>query len=214
MAASNFYGNPSEKIRAGFIALQVPNGRNHHCKILLFQAFKSPTSCGLLSNRRNQINDPGNSIYTYYTWSVATECATLRDGWRRRFACFHGSEFAARWCRNAFGPSLLGNILPISRDHLGYRHFERYKIEGFDSLRILPLLLWNNWWWYKTGLVVQNTNAKYSPGYVRGQLQMEQSKIEFTGLLLNLDGRCFAGLIGSFNAYNTTACYAARFCYE
>ncbi|HNP47203.1 MAG TPA: UDP-N-acetylmuramoyl-L-alanyl-D-glutamate--2,6-diaminopimelate ligase, partial [Bacteroidia bacterium] len=212
--ASNFYGNPSEKLE--LVGVTGTNGKTTTAT-LLFQLFKSlGHPCGLLSTVRNQINDqviPSTHTTPDPLQLNALLSAMVDEGCSHAF--MEVSSHAVVQKRIA-GLRFAGGIFTnITHDHLDYhKTFEEYikaKKGFFDSLPDTAFALVNND--DKNGLVMmQNTKARKYTYSLRSMSDYKCRLIEnqFTGLLLNLDGHeVLCRLIGSFNAYNLTACYAA-----
>jgi UDP-N-acetylmuramoyl-L-alanyl-D-glutamate--2,6-diaminopimelate ligase len=211
--ASNFFGNPSEKLK--LIGITGTNGKTTTAT-LLFHLFKSlGYKCGLLSTVKNQIND--KVIAATHTTPDSLQLNSLL------------SEMVNAGCTHAFmevsshsvvqkrteGLAFAGGVFTnITHDHLDYhKTFENYlkaKKEFFDNLSSGAFALVNVD--DKNGKVMlQNTKAKKYTYAMRSMADYRCKLIEndFSGLLINLDGHeVVCRLVGSFNAYNLTAAYA------
>ncbi|HRH67265.1 MAG TPA: UDP-N-acetylmuramoyl-L-alanyl-D-glutamate--2,6-diaminopimelate ligase [Bacteroidia bacterium] len=212
--ASNYYGNPSEKLK--LVGVTGTNGKTTTAT-LLFQLFKSlGHPCGLLSTVRNQINDqviPATHTTPDPLQLNALLSAMVDEGCS--FAFMEVSSHAVVQNRIA-GLRFAGGVFTnITHDHLDYhKTFEEYiraKKGFFDSLPESAFALTNLD--DKNGLVMmQNTKARKYTYSLRSMSDYKCKLIEnhFSGLLINLDGHeVLCRLVGSFNAYNLTATYAA-----
>lgn len=211
--ASNYFGNPSEKLK--LIGITGTNGKTTTVT-LLFHLFRSlGYNSGLLSTIKNQIND--KVISATHTTPDPIQLNSLL------------SEMVREGCTHAFmevsshsviqkrtdGLEFAGGVFTnITHDHLDYhKTFENYlkaKKEFFDNLPPSAFVLVNAD--DKNGMVMlQNTKAsKYS--YAMRSMADYRCKLienDFSGLLINIDGQeVVCRLVGSFNAYNLTAAYA------
>lgn len=211
--ASNYYGNPSEKLK--LIGITGTNGKTTSAT-LLFNLFRSlGYKAGLLSTVRNQVNDtviPATHTTPDPLQLNALIANMVEEGCTHAF--MEVSSHAVVQKRTD-GLIFKGGVFTnITHDHLDYHGtFENYikaKKEFFDNLSSDAFALTNAD--DKNGMVMlQNTRASKYTYAMRSMADYRCRLIEndFTGLLLNLDGHeVLCRLVGSFNAYNLTAAYA------
>lgn len=211
--ASNFYDNPSEKLK--LVGITGTNGKTTTVT-LLFQLYRQlGYSAGLISTVRNQIND--QVIPSTHTTPDPIQLNALLSAMVDedcQFAFMEVSSHAVVQKRIA-GVQFAGGVFTnITHDHLDYhKTFDEYlkaKKGFFDSLTAGAFALTNID--DKNGMVMlQNTKADKHTYAVRSMAEFKCRLIEnhFSGLLLNLDGQdVLCRLVGSFNAYNLTAAYA------
>jgi UDP-N-acetylmuramoyl-L-alanyl-D-glutamate--2,6-diaminopimelate ligase len=212
--ASNYFDNPSEKI--SLIGVTGTNGKTT-VATLLFQLFRFlGYQAGLISTVRNQINDTILAA-THTTPDPLQLNGLLAD--MVSAGCTHAfmevSSHAIvqhRISALAFKGGIFTNI---THDHLDYhKTFENYlraKKKFFDDLPSGAFALVNAD--DKNGKVMlQNTKASHYSYALHSMADYRCRLIEndFSGLLLNLDGKeVLCRLVGSFNAYNLAAVYAA-----
>lgn len=212
--ASNFYGNPSEKLK--LVGITGTNGKTTTVTLLfnLFRAFDY--GCGMLSTVKNQINK--QVIPATYTTPDPIQIQSLLAAMADE-GCTHAFMEVSSHAviqKRISGLHFSGGIFTnITHDHLDYhKTFEEYlkaKKLFFDQLPSEAFALVNlddkN-----AGIMIQNTKARK---YTYGLTSMSDYKCRlienrFSGLLLNMDGQeVLCRLVGSFNAYNLTAAYAA-----
>lgn len=211
--ASNYYGNPSQKLK--LIGITGTNGKTTTVT-LLYKLFRSlGYHVGMLSTVENIINDvvvPSThttpdaiSINALLVKMVKEQC---------QFAFMEVSSHAIDQNRIA-GLSFVGAaFMNISHDHLDYHEtFEKYiqtKKKLFDDLPASAFALVNLD--DKRGqIMLQNTKAKQ---YSFGLKFMTDYKAKvltnsYQGLELDINGQSvWFRLIGKFNAYNLLAAYA------
>ena len=211
--ASNFFGNPSEKIK--LVGVTGTNGKTT-VVTLLFQLFRSlGYSAGLLSTVKNQINDqviPATHTTPDPLQLQALLSTMVDEGCTH---CFMEVSSHAVVQKRISGTTFSGGVFTnITHDHLDYhKTFAEYlkaKKAFFDSLPPEAFALVNTD--DKNGMtMLQNTKAKKYSYALRSMSDYKCKLIEnhFSGLILNLDGHeVHCKLIGSFNAYNLTAAYA------
>lgn len=211
--ASNFYGNPSEKIK--LVGVTGTNGKTT-VATLLFQLFRSlGYSAGLLSTVKNQINDriiPATHTTPDPIQLNALLSTMVDDGCTH---CFMEVSSHAVVQKRIAGLKFSGGVFTnITHEHLDYhKTFAEYlkaKKTFFDSLTSDAFALINSD--DKNGMVMlQNTKAKKYAYSLRSMSDYKCKLIEnhFSGLILNLDGHeVHCKLVGSFNAYNLSAAYA------
>ncbi|MCX6290425.1 MAG: UDP-N-acetylmuramoyl-L-alanyl-D-glutamate--2,6-diaminopimelate ligase [Bacteroidetes bacterium] len=210
--ASNFYGNPSEKIK--LVGVTGTNGKTTTAT-LLFQLFRSlGYHAGLLSTVKNQVND--QVIPSTHTTPDPIRINELLSAMVEE-GCTHGfmevSSHAVVQKRIA-GLKFAGGVFTnVTHDHLDYhKTFAEYlkaKKAFFDALPSDAFALVNTD--DKNGMtMLQNTRARKYTYSLRSMSDYKCKMIEnhFSGLILNLDGHeVHCKLIGSFNAYNLAAAY-------
>lgn len=212
--ASNFYDNPSEKLK--LVGITGTNGKTT-VATLLYQLFRDlGYSVGLLSTVRNIINGKVLSA-THTTPDPISLNALLAD--MVDAGCSHVfmevSSHALHQHRVA-GVQFAGGIFTnITHDHLDYhgtfRDYIAAKKMLFDMLPAKAFALVNMD--DRNGdVMVQNTRARVVTFGLRSMADRKAKLLEnnITGLILNMDGQeVISRLIGSFNAYNLLAVYAA-----
>ena len=211
--ASNFYDNPSEKIK--LVGVTGTNGKTT-ITTLLYQLFrKSGFGAGLLSTVKNIINE--KVIPATHTTPDPIQLNFLISQMVREGCsyCFMEVSSHAISQRRIAGLKFTGGVFTnLTHDHLDYhKTFEEYlkaKKAFFDGLSEEAFALTNLD--DRNGMVMlQNTKArKYTYG-LKSVSDYKCRLIEnhFEGLILNIDGQeVICRLVGSFNAYNLTAAYA------
>ncbi len=214
--ASNFYDNPSRKVK--LVAITGTNGKTT-CATLLFNLFRElGHSCGLLSTVQNQINE--QIIHATHTTpdpiSLNKLLADMVDV-GCEYVFMEASSHAIDQNRIA-GLTIVGAAFTnITQDHLDYHHtFDNYikaKKKLFDNLDIDAFALYNKD--DRNGsVIVQNTKAvKYSFALnAPADFKAKIIECDFNGLLLNIDGEeAWYRLVGRFNAYNILTVYSVAF---
>ncbi|MFM9028543.1 MAG: UDP-N-acetylmuramoyl-L-alanyl-D-glutamate--2,6-diaminopimelate ligase [Bacteroidota bacterium] len=211
--ASNFFGNPSEKLK--LVGVTGTNGKTTTVT-LLFQLFrKLGTGAGLISTVRNQIND--QVIPSTHTTPDPIQLNGLLAAMVDedcQYAFMEVSSHAVVQKRIS-GVTFAGGVFTnITHDHLDYhKTFEEYlkaKKTFFDGLPSDAFALTNTD--DRNGsIMLQNTRAVRHSYGVKSMADYKCRLIEnqFSGLLLSMDGQeVLCRLVGSFNAYNLTAVYA------
>lgn len=212
--ASNFYGNPSTKLK--IVAVTGTNGKTTTVT-LLFQLFrKRGYNVGLLSTVTNKIND--REIPSTHTTPDPLKLNELL------------SEMVKEGCTHAFmeasshaivqhrisGLTFAGAIFTnITHDHLDYHGtFDAYieaKKRLFDNLPSTAFALVNVD--DKRGLVMlQNTKAEKKTFALKTVCDFKGKVLSNTihGLEMEVNGQqVWFKLIGDFNAYNLLGVYAA-----
>jgi UDP-N-acetylmuramoyl-L-alanyl-D-glutamate--2,6-diaminopimelate ligase len=212
IVASNFYGNPSSKLK--LIGVTGTNGKTT-IATLLFQLFRElGYNVGLISTVQNHINDDIIPA-THTTPNPIALNSLLQDMVNAK--CEYGfmevSSHAVVQHRIA-GLTFAGGVFSnITHDHLDFhKTFDSYlkaKKEFFDNLPKSSFALTNAD--DKNGMVMlQNTKASKKT-YALKQMADFKAKIienKFSGLNLNVDDiDVFFKMVGSFNAYNLLAAY-------
>jgi len=212
IVASNFYGNPSNKIN--LVGVTGTNGKTT-IATLLFQLFRGlGYNVGLISTVQNQINEEVIPA-THTTPNPIALNALLKNMADAgcEYAFMEVSSHAVVQHRIS-GLTFVGGIFSnITHDHLDFhKTFDSYlkaKKEFFDNLPKNAFALTNAD--DKNGMVMlQNTKANKKT-YALKQMADFKAKIienKFSGLNLNIDDMdVFFKMVGSFNAYNLLAAY-------
>ena len=212
--ASNFYDNPSEKIK--LVGVTGTNGKTTTVT-LLFHLFRAlGYNVGLLSTVKNQVNNA--VIPATHTTPDAIALNKLLSEMVEKGCtyCFMEVSSHALAQNRVAGVHFTGAVFTnITHDHLDYhKTFDEYiraKKKFFDMLSAESFALVNKD--DPNGLVMlQNTKAVKKTFSLRSVADFKCKIIEnqFTGLLLNIDGtEVWSKLIGNFNAYNILGVYAA-----
>lgn len=210
--ASNFYDNPSEKLK--LVGVTGTNGKTT-IATLLFQLFRElGNSVGLISTVQNHINDTIVPA-THTTPNPIALNALLQDMVNAGCTyCFMEVSSHAVVQHRIAGLTFSGGIFSnITHDHLDFHHtFDNYlkaKKEFFDGLPKSAFALTNAD--DKNGMVMlQNTKASKKT-YALKQMADFKGKIienKFSGLNLTVDEvDVYFKMVGSFNAYNLLAAY-------
>ncbi len=218
--ASNFYDNPSSKLK--IVATTGTNGKTT-VSTLLFKLFKElGYKTGLLSTVQNQIND---EIYpTQLTTPDALTIQFLLAEMVKKGCsyCFMEASSHALVQERISGMTLSGGVfLNITHDHLDFHQtFDNYikaKKTLFDILPKNAFALTNID--DKRGqIMVQNCNAKIQKTFALQSIADFKGKIlenTLQGLLLEINGEsAWFRLIGEFNAYNLLTVFAVAILLE
>ncbi len=211
-AASNFYGNPSSKIK--LIGVTGTNGKTT-CATLLFKLFQDlGYTVGLLSTVENKVNDeviPSTHTTPDAVGLNALLAQMLEKGCTH---CFMEVSSHAVHQKRIAGLDFDGAVFTnITHDHLDYHKTFANYIEAkkmfFDGLKKKAFALVNGD--DKRGpVMLQNTKAskKYfalkTPADFKGRIL--DSTLQ--GLELDFNGHnLWVRLLGDFNAYNLLAVY-------
>lgn len=211
--ASNFYDNPSEKLR--LIGVTGTNGKTTIVTLLHKLFMELGNKVGLLSTIRNLINDHETPV-THTTPDAITINRLLRQMVEEKCNyCFMEVSSHALIQQRVTGLTFAGGIFTnITHDHLDYhKTFDEYikaKKTFFNMLSTNAFALSNTD--DKNGSVMlQNTKASKHTYSIQKMANFNVKIIEnqFTGLQLNIDGfDVWCKLVGKFNAYNLLAIYA------
>ncbi len=211
--ASNFYGNPSSKLK--LVGITGTNGKTTTATLLYDLFMQMGYLVGLISTVEYKI---GKHVIpsTHTTPDVVALNKLLSD------MNLAGCEFAfmevsshAVSQKRIDGLFFTGGIFTnISHDHLDYhKTFQNYiyaKKGFFDALPASAFALTNSD--DKRGeVMLQNTKATKVSYALKHMADFRAKIIEnnLAGLLMQLDGQeVFAKLVGGFNAYNLLAVYA------
>lgn len=212
--AGNFYDNPSAAIK--LVGVTGTNGKTTTVT-LLFNLFKKlGYKVGLISTVKNQINSDV-LLATHTTPDAIQLNALLRQMVDKGCThCFMEVSSHAVVQNRIAGIHFTGAVFTnITHDHLDYHiTFDEYikaKKRFFDQLGSDAFALTNKD--DANGeIMLQNTKALKRTYSLRSMADFKCKIVEnqFSGLLLNIDNQeVWSKLIGSFNAYNLLAVYAA-----
>lgn len=217
IAASNYYGNPTSKIK--LIGITGTNGKTTTAALLYQLVRKLGYKAGLLSTVNNYIE--GKEIKATHTTPDVLKINELLNEMTLvgcEFCFMEVSSHAVHQKRIAglnFEGALFTNI---THDHLDYhKTFSEYikaKKTFFDNLSKDAFAITNAD--DKNGLVMlQNSNAKKKTFALKRPADFNCKVIEsgFEGMMLNIDeNELWTPFIGSFNAYNLTGVYSTAIC--
>lgn len=211
--ASNFYDNPSSKLK--LVAITGTNGKTTNATLLwkLFRSLGHKT--GLLSTVENQIDEL--VVEATHTTPDPLQLNQLLDKMVSAGCthCFMEASSHAIWQDRIAGLELDGAVFTnITHDHLDYhKTFEAYinaKKKLFDELPSSAFALVNID--DKRGKVmVQNTKGTVYTFALEKPADFKGKVLENTlhGLEMEVDNkRVWFRLIGNFNAYNLLGVYA------
>jgi UDP-N-acetylmuramoyl-L-alanyl-D-glutamate--2,6-diaminopimelate ligase len=212
--ASNFYGNPSSKLK--LVGITGTNGKTT-IATLLFKLFRGlGYSVGLISTVENQINTTVIPA-THTTPNPIALNHLLKDMVDAGCThCFMEVSSHAVVQHRIEGLEFTGAVFSnISHDHLDFhKTFDNYikaKKEFFDKLPKTAFALTNAD--DKNGMVMLQNTAATKKTYALKQMADFKAKVvenRFSGLNLEVDQvDVFFKLVGSFNAYNILAAYGA-----
>jgi len=212
--ASNFYDNPSEKLK--LVGVTGTNGKTTIATQLYTLFTNAGYTCGLLSTIRIMIGDKVlPTTHTTPDSIMINRCLheLVKAGGTHCF--MEVSSHGIHQGRTA-GLHFEGGIFTnLTHDHLDYHEsFAAYrdvKKSFFDHLPKASFALVNAD--DKNGMVMmQNTVARKYTYALKTTADFKGRILEnqFSGLLLNIDNKeVYSNLIGAFNAYNLLAIYAA-----
>jgi UDP-N-acetylmuramoyl-L-alanyl-D-glutamate--2,6-diaminopimelate ligase len=219
IVAANFYDNPSSKLK--LVGVTGTNGKTT-IATLLYKLFRDlGYKCGLLSTVENLVN--GEVVQATHTTPDPVELNSLMNEMVELGCdyCFMEVSSHAIAQHRIFGLKFAGGIFSnLTRDHLDYhKTFERYlkaKKSFFDDLPANAFALTNSD--DKNGSVMlQNTIAHKKTYGLKSMADYKAKMLEnqFEGLLLQIDGEeVWFKMVGTFNAYNLLAVYAAAMLLE
>lgn len=212
--ASNFYGNPSSKLK--LVGITGTNGKTTTISLLyrLFMGMGFKT--GMLSTIENRIGDL--LLPSTHTTPDAVSINKLLLEMQEagcEYVFMEVSSHAIHQNRIAgldFDIAIFSNI---THDHLDYhKTFKEYisaKKKFFDQLSADAIALVNID--DKNGrIMLQNTNATKKTYALKSMADFKAKVLEnhFDGMLMDVDGLHFYSLLsGDFNAYNLLAVYSA-----
>ena len=213
IAASNFYGNPSEKLT--LVGITGTNGKTTTVTLLHRMFTAMGYSCGLLSTIANYVGTKGPEAVNT-TSDPITINSLLNEMVKAgcEYCFMEVSSIGVEQERIGglkFKAAIFSNL---THDHLDYHktfaEYLRCKKLFFDKLDKDAVAIVNTD--DRNGLVMtQNTAARVVTYSCRGMADhmckvMEQS---FEGMLLKIDGiETWSCLIGQHNAYNLLALYS------
>jgi len=210
--ASNFYDNPSSKLK--LIGITGTNGKTTIASLLYNLFQKAGYKSGLISTVNILVDTK------LYETTHTTPNSVLINHYLNEMVeagvdfCFMEVSSHGIHQKRTQGLHFAGGVFTnLTHDHLDYhKTFKEYinvKKSFFDSLPKTAFALVNID--DKNGLVMlQNTKAKKYSYALKTMADFKVKILEnqFSGLLLNVNGsEVWAKLIGSFNAYNLAAVY-------
>ena len=219
IVASNFYDNPSQKLK--LIGITGTNGKTT-IATLLFQLFRGlGAKVGLISTVQNHINDliiPA----THTTPNPIALNALLKEMLNAGCEyCFMEVSSHAVVQHRIDGLTFLGGVFSnITHDHLDFhKTFDSYlkaKKKFFDQMPKTAFVLTNAD--DKNGMVMLQNSKARKKTYALKQMADFKAKIienKFSGLNLDIDHTdVFFKMVGSFNAYNLLAAYGTAILLE
>lgn len=210
--ASNFYGNPSEKLT--LVGITGTNGKTTTVTLLYRMFMALGYNCGLLSTIANYVGTKGQEAVNT-TSDPLTINSLLKEMVNAgcEYCFMEVSSIGVEQERVSGLRFKAGIFSNLTHDHLDYHktfaEYLRCKKMFFDTLPADAYAITNID--DRNGMVMlQNTKAQtvtYSCRSIADHTcrVMEQS---FDGMLLKYDGReCWSRLIGMHNAYNLLAIY-------
>lgn len=212
--ASNFYNNPSSKLK--LIGVTGTNGKTTIASLLYTLFQKAGFKTGLLSTVKILVDTQ------FYEATHTTPNSVLINHYLNKMVesgvdyCFMEVSSHGIHQKRTAGLHFVGGIFTnLTHDHLDYhKTFQEYrnvKKIFFDELPKTAFALVNAD--DKNGMVMlQNSKAKKYTYALKTMADFKAKIIEnqFSGLLLNINGNeVWTKLIGSFNAYNLLAVYGA-----
>ena len=219
VVSANFYDNPSAKLK--LVGITGTNGKTT-IATLLYKLFRDlGYKCGLLSTVENQIN--GQVTEATHTTPDPVELNRLMNEMVQQGCdyCFMEVSSHAIAQHRIEGLKFSGGIFTnLTHDHLDYhKTFESYlkaKKAFFDGLPSNAFALTNGD--DKNGnIMLQNTKAHKKTYGLKSMADYKARILEnqFEGLQLQVDGEeVWFKMVGTFNAYNLLAVYAAAMLLE
>ena len=214
MAASNFFGNPSEKLH--LVGVTGTNGKTTIATLLYRLFTDAGHTCGLLSTIENIVGT--EVIPSTHTTPDPIELNALLHKMVEQgcqYAFMEVSSHSVAQDRIA-GLHFAGGIFTnLTHDHLDYHktmaNYRDAKKKFFDDLPQSAFALTNID--DKNGLVMlQNTKAKKLTYALKHDADFKGIIMEshFDGMMLKVNGtEVFTQLVGGFNASNLLAIYGA-----
>ncbi|GGC37226.1 UDP-N-acetylmuramoyl-L-alanyl-D-glutamate--2,6-diaminopimelate ligase [Parapedobacter defluvii] len=219
VSASNYYGNPSRRLR--LVGITGTNGKTTIATLLYKLFRKLGYEAGLLSTVQNQVGDRVVAA-THTTPDPIALNKLLHEMVEAGCDyCFMEVSSHAIVQQRIAGLNFAGGIFSnITHDHLDFhKTFDGYikaKKTFFDGLDRFAFALSNAD--DKNGKVMlQNTFAHKKTYGIKSMADFKAKIIEshFDGMMLYLDGQeVWVKLVGSFNAYNILAVYGAAILLE
>ena len=219
IVAANFYDNPSAQLK--LVGVTGTNGKTT-IATLLYKLFRDMGyKCGLLSTVENQVN--GQVIQATHTTPDPIELNMLLSEMVEQGCdyCFMEVSSHAIAQHRVSALKFTGGIFSnLTHDHLDYhKTFDSYlkaKKAFFDSLPSNAFALTNVD--DKNGnVMLQNTKAHKKTYGLKSMADYKAKILEnqFEGLLLQIDSEeVWFKMVGTFNAYNLLAVYAAAMLLE
>ncbi len=211
--ASNYYDNPSKKIK--LIGITGTNGKTTVATLLYHLFQKAGFKVGLISTVTNFINQKEIKA-THTTPNVVSLNALLDEMLQEGVDyCFMEVSSHGIHQKRTTGLNFVGGVFTnLTHDHLDYHHtFAAYrdvKKSFFDGLSEDAFALVNVD--DKNGLyMIQNCEAQKQTYALKTNAAYKAKILEtqFNGTLLNINGKeVWTKLIGNFNASNLLAIYA------
>ena len=214
VGASNFFGNPSEKLR--LVGVTGTNGKTTIATLLYRLFTDAGYTCGLLSTIENIVNR--DAIPSTHTTPDPIELNALLHQMVEKgceYAFMEVSSHSVAQERIA-GLRFAGGIFTnLTHDHLDYHktmaNYRNAKKKFFDDLPATAFALTNLD--DKNGaFMLQNTRAKKLSYALKHDADFKGIVMEshFDGMLLKVNGtEVFTQLVGGFNASNLLAIYGA-----
>ncbi len=214
MAASNFFGNPSEKLR--LVGVTGTNGKTTIATLLYRLFTEAGYKCGLLSTIENIINR--DVVPSTHTTPDPIELNTLLKQMVEtgcEYAFMEVSSHSVAQDRIA-GLHFAGGIFTnLTHDHLDYHktmaNYRNAKKKFFDCLPQSAFALTNLD--DKNGAyMLQNTMARKLSYALKHDADFKGIVMEshFDGMMLKVNGtEVYTQLVGGFNASNLLAIYGA-----
>ena len=214
VGASNFFGNPSEKLK--LVGVTGTNGKTTIATLLYRLFTEAGYSCGLLSTIENIVNR--EVVPSTHTTPDPIELNTLFQQMVDKgceFAFMEVSSHSVAQDRIA-GLHFAGGIFTnLTHDHLDYHktmaNYRNAKKKFFDGLPQSAFALTNLD--DKNGaFMLQNTRARKLSYALKHDADFKGVIMEshFDGMLLKVNGtEMFTQLVGGFNASNLLAIYGA-----
>ena len=208
--ASNFYGNPSSKLK--LVGITGTNGKTTVATLLYELFLKANKKVGLLSTVKVMVN-----AREYKATHTTPDSIAINKHLANMVAegveyCFMEASSHGIHQKRSEGLTFAGGIFTnLSHDHLDYhKTFAEYrdvKKSFFDQLPKGAFALTNAD--DKNGLyMLQNTKASKSTYALKSYADSKAKILEkqFSGTLLSINGtEVWTKLIGEFNAYNLLA---------
>ena len=214
VGASNFFGNPSEKLK--LVGVTGTNGKTTIATLLYRLFTEAGYNCGLLSTIENIVNR--EVIPSTHTTPDPIELNTLLQQMVEReceYVFMEVSSHSVAQDRIA-GLHFAGGIFTnLTHDHLDYHktmaNYRNAKKKFFDGLPQSAFALTNLD--DKNGaFMLQNTQARKLSYALKHDADFKGVIMEshFDGMLLKMNGiEMFTQLVGGFNASNLLAIYGA-----
>jgi len=214
IVSANFYDNPSAKLK--LVGVTGTNGKTT-IATLLYKLFRDlGYKCGLISTVENKINE--QVFPSTHTTPDPVELQGLMHNMIEQGCdyCFMEVSSHAVAQHRIAGLNFAGAIFSnLTHDHLDYhKTFEKYlkaKKAFFDGLSSNAFALTNGD--DKNGnVMLQNTKAHKKTYGLKSMADYKARILEnqFEGLLLQIDNEeVWFKMVGTFNAYNLLAVYAA-----